>query len=859
MRRSTKNFPSSVAAKTRRTFPWHLLATGAMIALLGLARAEGAASPRQLDLFDFGWRFHQGDAPGAEMPAFVDSAWRPLDLPHDWSIEGKYDEHAPSGGPGGYLPTDIGWYRKAFTIPENERGRRMAVQFDGVYEHSTVWINGHEAGTRPYGYSSFVYDITQYLNFGTTLNVIAVRVDNSQQPNSRWYSGSGIFRHTWLLATDPLEIAPWGVLVTTPEVSAASATVRIVAHVNNGRTSAQRVEVREQLLGADGGALPAQESPGKAVQPASNINPGDSKDIETTLVVSSPHLWSTDSPSLYRVRTELLVDGTVVDSTETSFGIRHVEFDVNRGLVINGTQVKMRGVCLHHDGGAVGSAVPEAVLERRLRLLREMGCNAIRCSHNPEAPEFYDLCDRLGILVMDEAFDEWTYRKPQLKFGYSDVFAQWYERDLVDFIRRDRNHPSVILWSAGNEVGEQGAPNGPEILGKLVAVFHREDPTRPVTAAMDNIFNQNGEAPDAFTSQLDIVGYNYVDRWGNRRETQYSDDRERYRDRRFIGTEESGVAVTRGEYDFGSLLDDNDSDDHLVLGHGPIGPLYVAATIRAAALWRFAATHDYVIGEFLWTGIDYLGESAWPRKLTAFGALDSCGFKKDSFFFYQSIWTDAPMVHLLPHWNWPGRDGSVVPVVAYSNCAAVELFLNGRSMGVKAREFPSDGVTGVWNHYARPKIEATTADMQLVWDVPYEPGELKAVAYDRQGAVVAQAIVKTAKQAAQIELTVDRPSIMSGVRDVAHITVRALDADGVFVPMADNQITFEVTGPAKIIGVDNGDPESHASYQGNTRALFNGMALAMLQSTPQTGTIHVTARSPGLRDAQVDFSAQTAQ
>jgi beta-galactosidase len=857
MWRSTKNFPSSVAATTGRALLRRLAVAGTLVALLGFGRAEAAPLSRQLDLFDFGWRFHLGDVKGAEAAAFNDSSWRPLDLPHDWSIEGSYDEHAPSGSSGGYLPTGIGWYRKTFTVPEAEKGRRVAVQFDGVYEHSTVWINGHEAGTRPYGYSSFLYEIAQYLNYGSTPNVIAVRVDNSQQPNSRWYSGSGIFRHTWLLETDPLQIAPWGILVTTPEVSAASATIKIVAHVNNGRASAQRVEVRQLLLDASGEALQPQGSPSGAGQSVSaDINPGDSKDVASALAIQSPRLWSPDSPSLYRVRTELLVNGTVVDSTETSFGVRNVDFDVNRGLLINGVQVKMRGVCLHHDGGAVGAAVPEAVLERRLRLLREMGCNSIRCSHNPEAPEFYDLCDRLGILVMDEAFDEWTYRKPQLKFGYSDVFADWYERDLVDFIHRDRNHPCVVLWSAGNEIGEQGAPNGPEILGKLVAVFHREDPTRPVTAAMDNIFNQNGEASDAFTSQLDIVGYNYVDRWGTRRETQYADDRERYRNRRFVGTEESGVAVTRGEYEYGSLLDDNDSDDHLVLGHGPVGPLYVAATIRAAALWRFAATRDYVIGEFLWTGIDYLGESKWPRKLTAFGALDTCGFKKDSFYFYQSIWTDAPMIHLLPHWNWPGKVGSVVPVVAYSNCPAVELFLNGRSMGVKAREFPSEGVTGAWNNYAQPKVEATTGDMQLVWDVPYEPGELKAVAYDVHGIVAAQTVVRTAKQPATLELTVDRKSISPGTRDVASVTVRALDSDGVFVPLAGNQVTFDVTGPAKLIGVDNGDPVDLESYQGKTRALFNGMALALIQSTSESGTINVTARSEGLRDAQIKIAAQ---
>ena len=389
-----------------------------------------------------------------------------------------------------------------------------------------------------------------------------------------------------------------------------------------------------------------------------------------------------------------------------------------------------------------------------------------------------------------------------------------------------------MLWNAGNEVGEQGAPGGAEILHKLVAVFHREDPTRPVTVAMDNIFNQSGQAPEAFTSQLDIVGYNYVDRWATRRETQYSDDREQFRNRRFVGTEETTpVASTRGEYEFGSLLDDNDSDDHLILGkEARRAAAAVAAAVRTSSLWRFAATHDYVTGEFLWTGVDYLGESRWPLKLTSFGALDSCGFKKDSYYFYQSIWSSAPMLHLLPHWNWPQKVGSVIPVVAYTNCAAVELFLNGRSLGVKkSKEFPSEGVTEAWNHYAQPRTEATTADLQLVWDVPYEPGELRAVGYERSGKVAAEAVVRTAHEAASLELTSDRPVITSGNRDVASLTVRARDAQGVFVPLADNQVTFTLSGPGRLIGVDNGDPASHASYQGNSRALFNGMALALVQ------------------------------
>ena len=548
--------------------------------------------------------------------------------------------------------------------------------------------------------------------------------------------------------------------------------------------------------------------------------------------------------------------GVTVDQVDTPFGVRTIAYDPDRGLLLNGEPVKLRGMCVHHDGGAVGAAVPEAVLERRLRLLQEMGCNAVRCSHNPMAPEFYDLCDRLGLLVMDEAFDEWTIRKGQISFGYSEVFADWSERDVVGFIHRDRNHPSIVMWSAGNEIGEQLAPTGPAVLRRLIELFHREDPTRPVTAAMDNIFNDQGRAPAAFTDQLDIVGYNYVDRWGARRETFYADDRALFPGRRMVGTESVSARGTRGEYAFGPLVGGAGFGPAAAAGAGPAGALYVAGPLRAGALWRFVAAHDYVIGNFAWTGFDYLGEARWPRKLATSGPLDTCGFKKDAFYFYQSLWTREPMVHLLPHWNWPERAGQVVPVVAYSNCPVVELFLNGRSLGAKAREFPSQGTHGGWNTYTLPPIQSTTTDLQLVWDVPYAPGELSAVGYDRAGAAVARALVRTAGAAAALELTVDRSALVAGVRDVAHVTVRAMDASGVPVPVADPVVEFVVAGPGRLLGLDNGDPVSHASYQGRTRALFNGMALALVQSTPESGVVHVTARAPGLKEASVEIETK---
>ncbi|HEU5079989.1 MAG TPA: glycoside hydrolase family 2 TIM barrel-domain containing protein [Opitutaceae bacterium] len=847
---STPNF----APRRGRAFRFTLtLAIFAALVTHAFAAAPSAARNRQS--FDRDWRFHLGDTPGAEQTEFADTAWRTLDVPHDWSIEGPFDQKAPTGGSGGYLPTGMGWYRKSFTVPETERGRRLLIQFDGIYQHSTVWINGHELGTRPYGYSTFSYDLTPYVKFGGS-NVLAVRVDNASQPNSRWYSGSGIYRHTWLTITDTLAIAPNGIYITTPEISKETALVRVRTRVHNAGTTSRRFELATRVLEGAGQRSPSSADGMGSVTESRELAPGAEVEIESVIQVRAPRLWSTTTPELYRLRAEILADQTVIDATETTFGIRQIEYDVDRGFLLNGTAVKLKGMCLHHDGGAVGAAVPEAVLERRLRLLQEMGCNAIRCSHNPMAPEFYDLCDRLGLLVMDEAFDEWTIRKPQIKFGYSDVFNEWFERDLVDFIRQDRNHPCVVMWSAGNEIGEQRAPNGPEVLRKLVEIFHREDPTRPVTAAMDNIFNGNGQAPVAFSGLLDVVGYNYVDRWGSRRETFFGDDRTLFPQRKFVGTEDTNPHGTRGEYHFGPLLGGGFvfEGGETPRTYGPEGALYLTNTIRAAALWRFIATHDYVTGDFGWTGVDYLGESRWPRRIATSGVLDTCGFKKDTYYFYQSLWTDAPMLHLLPHWNWPERIGKPVPVVAYSNCAAIELFLNGRSLGAKAREFPAQGTSGGWNSYALPQVQSTTSDLQFSWDVIYEPGELKAVGYDRSGKVVATTTIQTAGPARTIEATVDRTTLAADRRDVAHVTIRALDEHGVFVPLANDVVTFEVSGRGKLLAVDNGDPTSHEPYQTNSRALFNGMALALVQATDEPGSIQVVARAKGLREATVTIA-----
>lgn len=826
-------------------------ALGAAIASAApyLSQAEallpgGRGVPRTKESFDFGWRFLKGDPSGAQRPGFADSAWREVDLPHDWSIEGQVDQSEPASGDGGYLPTGIGWYRKTFQLPESHRGKLITLEFDGVYQNSEVWINGTYLGRRPYGYIPFCYELTPYLNFGRE-NVIAVRADNSNQTNCRWYSGSGIYRHTWLHATDPLHVAHWGTFVTCTRISKDAATVEVNTRVVNGLKISAQCTLRTSILDRSGNLVQSQQA-------SAAIAASDEYQFAQQIVVEHPSLWSPSSPYLYTVRSTVEDAGRVVDVYDTPIGIREAVFDANRGFLLNGEHIKLNGVCIHHEAGSVGAAVPERVWERRLNILREMGCNAIRTSHNPYASEFLDLCDRMGFLVMAEAFDEWKVPKPQARNGYSLYFDEWYERDLKNFIRRDRNHPSIVLWSAGNEIGDQSEPNGAETLRKLLQVFHAEDPTRLVTAACDRIASDppSNTARPEFLALLDIVGYNYVDRWHDRAEKYYSIDREAFPQRRFIGTESSGMGSIRGDYRALFARADDAADRSRFTFEGN-------SDINVEAQWKFVRNYDYVAGDFMWTGIDYLGESRWPMKSSFAGVIDTCGFKKDGFFFYQSQWTEKPMLHVFPHWNWRGKEGQVIPVTCYTNCDTVELFLNGKSLGVKGYEFPRLGMEGTYGNFpARAKALRTTADLHLSWDVLYEPGTLKAVGV-KDGAVVVTEEITTTEAPAAIHLAVDRQKLTADRRDVVHVVVEARDGQGRVVPTADNEITFVIEGEAHLIGVDNGDPFSHEQYKVNHRRLFNGLCLAIVQSTAKPGSITVTASSPSLRSGTLTVVSET--
>jgi len=801
----------------------------ALIQIPAINAEPAVQETRQRLLMDKNWKFIQSDIKEAEKPTYDDTKWRTLNLPHDWSIEGEFKEDAATKGPGGYLPTGIGWYRKHFNIASTGKGQQFRIEFDGVYMNSDVWINGQHLGKHPYGYTSFYYDLTPFVNKGE--NIIAVKVDNSLQPNSRWYSGSGIYRHVWLNITGPVHVAQWGTYITTPKVNTSSATISVRTTVENHNQSNKNIILRSVVKDGSGKEVANAETP--VLLPSSGKT-----DAEQLVEVASPSLWSVDTPSLYTLQSSILEGTKTIDTYTTTFGIRNIEFDKNKGFLLNGQHIKMNGVCLHHDAGCLGAAVPEQAWIRRLELLKDMGCNAIRTSHNPPAPEFLDLCDKMGFLVMDEIFDEWVEKKGQVGFSYHIYFEEWWKSDLLSMIHRDRNHPSIVIWSAGNEVPDQVVETGSEVMRKLLETFHNEDPTRPVTQANDRIAAGDGPARLPFLELQDIVGYNYVDRWNERRELYYSVDRHDHPDWKMIGTENVSVGGLRGQYSIAS----DQSDRRPGRSRD-----YRLGMIQAEQLWKFTALNDYVIGDFMWTGIDYLGEAGWPNKNSSSGVIDLCGFPKDGYYFYQSQWTEKPMVHLFPHWNWAGYEGKVISVIVYSNCDTAELFLNGKSFGAKSYVFPQQGHSKSWNTYSRPYIAPTTSDLHLSWDVPYEPGTLKVIG-KKVGQIITEEI-RTTSEPSAIRLSTDRKNFKADAQDIVNVRVEIVDENGLVVPTANNAIEFKVEGEGVLIGTDNGNPQDKTQMKSNQRAAYNGLALAVVQSTEKSGNIRLTAVSEGLKDA----------
>ncbi|HEX7334342.1 MAG TPA: beta-galactosidase GalB [Pyrinomonadaceae bacterium] len=777
--------------------------------------------PGKRVIFNEDWRFNLGDVTSGQNEDLNDSQWRRLDLPHDWSIEGEFSEKAPAGTGGGALPGGIGWYRKSFTVPITAKGKAIFIEFDGVYRNSEVWINGHYLGKRPYGYISFQYELTPHLIYGSNKNVIAVKVDNSKQPNSRWYSGSGIYRNVWLTTVDPVHVEHWGTYWTTPEVNSQSATVVIKTKVNNSSKSETPVNLTTTI----------QDASGRVVARGSekNVTPKDSHaEVSQTLKVSSPLLWSDERPYLYKIVSQLEQGGRVVDRYETPLGIRTFRFDVNKGFFLNDKPVKIRGVCNHHDLGSLGAAVNTRAIERQLEMLKEMGVNGIRTSHNPPAPELLELTDKMGFIVMDEAFDVWKMKKTE--FDYHLDFDEWHKRDLEDMVLRDRNHPSVIMWSIGNEVVEQWNqnPEGGRISRELVAIVRNLDKTRPITAACNGVDTNNKVITDG---DLDIVGTNY--QHGKIPELQ-----KLFPGRVILGAETTSAVQSRDSY----LMPSDEIrrwprkwDE--VLKEGT--PDFTCSAYDNSSVpwgstheetWKIVKKHDFFGGMFIWTGWDYLGEPTpypWPAVSSYFGIIDLAGFPKDSYYMYQSEWTNKPVLHLFPHWNW--KAGENVDVVTYFNADEVELFLNGRSQGTKRKKGD---------------------DMQVFWRLPFEPGVLKAVSR-KNGQVVLTREVRTAEAPARIVLIPDRKNIKADGVDLSFVTVKVVDRNGTVVPAADNLIKFELTSDGSIAGVDNGYQASHESFKGKQRKAFRGLALAVVQAKQKPGRIVLKATSDNLASASV--------
>jgi beta-galactosidase len=781
---------------------------------------------------------------GLQATGVDDSAWRRLDLPHDWGIEGPFRADLPNNT--GKLPwAGIGWYRKALEVPAVDAGNRIFLYFEGAMSHPEIFVNGSKAGEWAYGYSSFFVDITDHLKFGGP-NLLAVRLNNPAD-SSRWYPGGGIYRHVWLVKSAPVHVAHWGVFVHVPDISAGKADVVVETKVENQSLRTIALEVRQEIVAPAGGRVVAVLS-----DHLPDVAAGASAACRQTLQVAQPEHWGIDSPKLYLLRTILVANGKEVDRQETPFGIRSIEWNATKGFLLNGRVVKLQGVCNHHDLGALGTAFNLRAAERQLELLRAMGCNALRTTHNPPAPGLLDLCDRMGFLVVDELFDCWKLGKTPN--DYSRDYDLWHERDVANLVQRDRNHPAVILWSSGNEIREQGNNRENQDRSRhLTALFHREDPTRLVGSGM----NQPSSLTNGFAQTFDVAGYNYKAILA--KELNYNEHLRTAPQQPFFGAETASTVSSRGEYFFPvSLRKDGGFFRFQVSSYD----LYAPAWANTPDLdFDSADQLPMLAGEFVWTGFDYIGEPTPynkdetnllnfaseaerqqmqegmrnlgghpPSRSSYFGILDLAGFPKDRYYLYQSRWRpELPMAHLLPHWTWPGREGEATPVHLYTSGDEAELFLNGRSLGRKKKG---------------------EREYRLRWDdVRYEPGELKAVAY-KNGVEWAVDSRRTTGPAASLRLAPDRTTLRADGEDLAFVTASIRDERGDVVPDASQLVKFTVTGPAVIVGVDNGDATSLTSMQASQVKVFHGLALVILRTLPgRTGEVILTAKTEGMAES----------
>lgn len=795
---------------------------GYIIAITLLSCLNSSAQRTQIN-FNNDWKFLLGDDSTASNPNYNDSKWRTLNVPHDWSIEGEFKKEHPTTFNQGALPAGIGWYRKTFTLPVSSKEKIVSINFDGVYRNSEIWINGHYLGKRPNGYISFQYDLTPYLKFGKEKNIIAVKVDNSLQPNSRWYTGSGIYRKVWLESTNKVAIDNRSVFVSTTQVRTRNAMVFVSCRIKSNAENSQSKQVSYEIFDNKNRLV------ADTIFRKDAIEPNGLKNHEETIFIKNPKLWSVDNPYLYRLVIKLSANGKVVDQYETTFGIRSFYFDATKGFFLNNKPLKILGVCNHHDLGALGAAFNTRAAERQLEILKEMGCNAIRTAHNPPAPELLDLCDRMGFLVMDEAFDMWKKRKN--RFDYNVDFNEWHKKDLEDMIKRDRNHPSIIAWSIGNEIREQFDSTGTTITKELVDIVKRLDPTRPVTCALtENIPEKNFIYK---SGALDVLGFNY-------KLDAYPDLPKRFPGQKFIATETASALATRGYYEMPSDSNRLWPPDSKSKTHGNADGTvsaydntfaYWGATHEES--WKAVKKYDFISGVFVWAGFDFMGEPVpyeWPSRSSYYGIVDLAGFPKDVYYMYQSEWTTKPVLHIFPHWNW--KEGQDVDVWAYYNNAdEVELFLNGQSLGKKSKQGDS---------------------LHIMWRVKYQPGTLKAVSR-KNGKTVVTKEIKTAGAPAKIQLIADRKTIKANGEDLSFITVNVLDKEGNLVHDAENLIQFNLSRPGFINGVDNGNPVSMESFKTNKRKAFHGKCLLIVQSKKQKGQLNIQASADNLVSASISL------
>ena len=813
------------------------------MAACGQQRSSGI---RDVEDFNQGWKFSLEADSTAAAPDYNDRKWRTLDLPHDWSIEGAFSADNPATPGGGALPGGYGVYRKHFKTPDLSGGKRVFLCFDGVYWQSTVYVNGKKAGFRPNGYVSFEYDVTDLLNKRGD-NVVAVTVDNTNQPNSRWYSGSGIYRNVRLKVLNTVHFVEPEVFVTTNDVTEQSAMVNVSFAVTEG------CDVNVDVLAPNGEVVATIND---------KIEANAAKVDFKNLMVRNPKLWSPSSPNVYKVVLTATSNGKVVDEYATTFGIRYFDFDPEKGFSLNGKSMKINGVCMHHDLGALGAAVNHRAIQRQLEILREMGCNAIRTSHNPPAPELLNLCDSMGFIVMDEAFDMWARKKSPN--DYAQYFAEWHERDLIDFIKRDRNHPSVIMWSIGNEILEQWPDINTDTLSiekanlmfnfaaqlsnkdddktsemhinsllckKLVGVVKSIDSTRPVLTG-----NNETEPSNLLfkSNSLDIIGFNYHEyNWGEA-------FKKKFPNMPLVITESTSALQTRGHYiapaDTQYLWPVRwdipfDTEHHKCSAYDNVRAPW--GSTHETTLKEYMK-YPWVSGIFVWTGFDYIGEPTpygWPARSSYFGIVDLAGFPKDVYYLYKSLWAeDAYVLHLLPHWNW--QEGDIVDVIAYTNMKDVELFLNGESLG---------------------KQELSDGKLHLSWKVPFKPGELRAVGHSVDDIEISD-VVRTAGAPSRLASTADRYSLAADGQDLSFVTVDVVDSKGVRIPDANHLIKFSVEGPAEIVGVDNGDQCCHESFKATQHTAFNGKCLCIVRSIKgKTGRVVVRANADGLVETEVEI------